>query len=618
LGQQLPGDDRAAEIAPGRVVIKDLSGLPDQQARAEALDQALGAADRGGQALICANEGVLRDTLPDVQSGAELLILLDDALRVGAAASGSVVVLNVNRQRPTADTLWNSLLDYLTRDELWTGCDGCPYADAGCPMRTNADALRNRGVRGALRTLVRLGSGEAVPTLREVLAILAWSIVGTHTCASVRSAVRDQDRAAFTAEHGYFSRVLGAGLTDEEIERSPLLAGMRRAGLGSVSDLQIDEWLRDTSGAPPAIRELAGASESAEPLSDTASLVESRSPLDRVRTTVGTMTFHGLGEMVSTSEDSVKVEAGLQALVESKDGAVSRLALWRQRVFFEGSDALGGHAQSCGRLLEFRFVPRLVDLAQTAAAGGDTLLSLTELVLGLNFLVTGFSSPNEGLVVPDPACLFARNPGSYRPARPSLVHSTIDRDRLAIRVPDRGLVEELVDVDHVEVELVVDGDDTLSLRIGPQMHEAILEAAAFRGPVGQGVAEMNDLRAFYGRLAEAEDEAGTLRVADPDAAPPALISVTLPHFPQPLRGEPPAAPELAASPLDYQDLRALEGRRLRVTTDSETLTGTLMGWGDNGLALTVRRAGRQDVLVIERGRIASVERATRRRRSPDA
>ena len=43
----------------------------------------------------------------------------------------------------------------------------------------------------------------------------------------------------------------------------------------------------------------------------------------------------------------------------------------------------------------------------------------------MDLLVTGFSSPNEGLIVPDPTCLFARDPGSFRPARPPLVHSQV-------------------------------------------------------------------------------------------------------------------------------------------------------------------------------------------------
>lgn len=470
------------------MVIKDLSGLADEPARTAALDQALAAAREGGQALVCANEGVLRDSLPHVAEGESMLRLLDDALRVGAASVTEVTIINVNRQRPTAEGLWNSLLDYLTREELWHGCDGCPFEDSGCPMRTNADALRKPEVRDAFRTLVRLATGEAVPTLREVLAIVAWAIVGPNSCESVQKAARDQDKAAFTAEQGYCSRLLGGDLTDGEIERSPLLAGMRRARLGFVSDLQVDEWLRDTSGAPSKIRILAGAPDGNDPISDTASLRASRSPLDRVRTPVGTMTFHGLGEMVSTSEDADKVDAGLAALVDSPEDSRSlpRLALWRQRVFYEGAEALGGHKRACQRLLEYRFVPELVALAHKAAANEDTVLELTEMVCGLNFLVTGFSSPNEGLIVPDPACLFARNPGSYRPAQPSLVHSTVSLDRLALRAPDRGLVETLLDVDYVDVELVVDDDDRLTLRIDPQMHEAIREAAAFRGPSRTG------------------------------------------------------------------------------------------------------------------------------------
>jgi hypothetical protein len=572
------------------------------------------AAQAGGQALVCANEGVLRDSLPHVPNDVDLLVLLDDALRVGAAAAGNVTIVNVNRQRPTAEGLWDNLLDYLTREDLWEGCDGCPFDDSGCPMRGNAMALRKPEVREAVRTLVRLATGEAVPTLREVLAIIAWAIVGPNSCKSVKDDARDQDRAAFTAEHGYYSRLLGGGLTDEEIERSPLLVGMRRALLGFVSDLQVDEWLRDTSGAPNEVRVLAGAPDAGDPISDTASLRASRSPLDRVRTSVGTMTFHGLGEMVSTSEDADKVDAGLEALVDSsRDRSLPRLALWRERVFFEGAEALGGHSQACRRLLEYRYATELVALAHKTAGGEDTVLELTQLVCGLNFLVTGFSSPNEGLVVPDPACLFARNPGSYRPARPSLVHSTVSLDRLTLRGPDRGLVQDVLDVDHVDVELVVDDDDRLALRIGPQMYEAIREAAAFRGPVGQGVAEMNDLRAFYGRLAVAKGVGDALRIADPDAVPPALITITLPHFTQRLRGTGVVSASEERLEYVYDDLQALTDRQLRINTSAGEVVGRLTAWGENGLALTVRRGGRSEIVFIERDKFLTAQRITRRR-----
>ena len=544
VGGGLPpsGEDYLIEAAPNRWVCKDLSGLPDAGARSQALQRAL-ALSADAQVLVCANEGVLRDAvdaLGDAAGG--LSKALEEALRTGAAArpedlaetavrSFDLLVINVNRQRPTSPELWDALLDYVSREELWDGCAGCPWDIRSCPMRANAEALRKPPVRAGLRMLVQLGTGEAVPTLREVLAILAWALTGGLSCQEVKRRVRDQGTAAFTAEEGYIALALGHGLPLQSEERSPLLMGMLSAGLGEVADLEVDEWLRDSSGAPSTVQALSGApgfrgeeDEDAEP---GGSLADSRSPLDRVRTQVGVMTFHRLGEMVSTSEDPQKVEAGLEALVAADP---PRQALWRRRVFLEAPDALGGSGQAASRLLGMRFFPELVQLAASAAADGDVILELTELVKGLNFLVTGFSSANEGLIVPDSACLFARNPGSFRPARPSMVHSQIGLDRLSLRVPDRGLVEEVLDVDHIEVELIVDGLDGLALRIRPRMYEAIREAASFHGPVGQGVAEMTDLRNFYGRLAAAGPSDDRLRVADPDAAPPALIAITLPYF----------------------------------------------------------------------------------------
>ena len=531
LHAQLPADDAAVEVAPQRWVVKDLSGLPDAPARLGALQAVLAAARDGGQAMVCANEGVMRDALEAMDSP-EVIAALETALRHGAAEASGVTVVNVNRQRPTADRLWGQLLDYVTREELWGGCDQCPFEAAGCPMRSNAAALRRPDVREQLRVLVRLGTGEAVPTLREVLAILAWAIVGPHTCAAVKEGARDLAKDAFTASSGYYTRVVGGGLTAEAVERSPLLSGMRRAGLGDVSDLEADGWLRDTSGASYVVRVLAG-----DPavLPDgperSGGLAGSRSPLDRVRTKQGAMTFHALGEMVSTDEDPIRVEDGLDAMVngDERENAPGQ-ALWRQRLYFEAAEELGGQAAAARRLLDYRYLPDLVALATKAAAGGDTVLERTELVRGLNFLVTGFASPHEGLVVPDPACLFARDPGAFRPARPSLVHSQVAVARLSLAVPDRGLVEQVLDVDHVDVELVVDGDPSLALRIRPRMYEAIREAAEFQGPVGQGVAEMNDLRGFYGRLAAAPASEEDLRVADPDSSPPSLVRIGLPYF----------------------------------------------------------------------------------------
>lgn len=530
VGGDLPDQDALLEVAPRRWVAKDLSGLPDPNARAMALRHSIGS---DHQSLVCANEGVLRDALEEIGDlGASET--LERALRQGAATRPGLTVVNVNRQRPTSDGLWKQLLDYVSREELWSGCVDCPFDTGGCPMRSNAERLRDDRVREQLRTLVRLGTGEAVPTLREVLAMLSWAIVGNQSCTAVKSRNRDLGSSAFVATDSYYNRVLGGGLRPGTAERSPLLTGMRRAGLGVVSDLEVDGWLRDASGAPKKVREIAGDPAVTRPdlvwPGRLPGLTGSTSPLDRVRTNQGVMTFYALGEMVSTDEDPTRVDDGLCALVGSGASDAPAEMLWRRRVYFEASEEVGGTVSSARRLLDYRYVADLIELARKAAANADSVIELKELVRGLNFLVTGFSSPNEGLIVPDPACLFARDPGSFRPARPSLVHGLVQLDNLSLRVPDRGLVDDLVDVDHIEVELIADADEDLRLRITPRMYEAIREAAEFQGPVGQGVAEMNDLRGFYGNLAAHTEPDSSLKVADPDSTPPALVTISLPYF----------------------------------------------------------------------------------------
>jgi hypothetical protein len=526
LGVLLPERDALVEVAPGRRVVKDLSGLASPGVRAAVLRDALDAVS--AQTLVCANEGVLRDALEELDLPAAIQTL-EVALRHGAATDNGLTIVNVNRQRPTGEYLWNQLLDYITRSSLWTGCADCPFDVGGCPMRTNAEQLRHQDVRVQLRTLFRLGTGEAVPTLREVLAILSWALVGRESCRHVKERSRDLGQAAFTATDGYFTRVVGGGMSEDDTERSPLLAGLRKCGLGEVSDLQVDGWLRNTDGAPRAVRIIAGDPDATGANGDSG-LAGSMSPLDRVRTKQHEMTFHALGEMVSTDEDTSRVEDGLDALVRG-DGETNAPAqtLWRQRLYFEASAELGGSAIAAQRLLHFRHAHDLIELASKAASDRDTFIELSEIVRGLNFLVTGFASSSEGLIVPDPACLFARDPGAFRPARPSLLHSLVLVDRLAVMVPDRGLVRELLDVDDIDVELVVDGVSNLALRIGPRMYEAIREAAEFSGPVGQGVAEMNDLRGFYGRLAAQFRAEDSLRVADPESHR-GLVRITLPHF----------------------------------------------------------------------------------------
>lgn len=529
MNVSLPVNDGLEELVADNWLVKDLSGISTRRDRKKVMARVLRLP---GKRLVCANEGVLRDALFDLEHNAANN-LLDEALRHGAAEDDSMVILNVNRQRPTSSELWPRIMDYVSREELWHGCVDCPYDLGGCPMRANAEAYRNAEVREQLRTLFRIGSGEAVPTLREVLAILAWGLVGDNKCEEVRKSNRDRGPRAYHAGEAYYHRILGGGLDADGVERSPLLSAIRKARLGDVSDLEVDNWLRDPSDAPKAIRQIA-----ADPAHDPTpskgggtALAGTRSPLDRVQTKQGIMTFFQLGEMVSTDEDPSKVEDGLDALVRGDQAVRPAGSLWRQRVFFEGVESLGGPDAAGFRLLDRRNATSLFRLAQEVESGADSTISIHQLVQGLNFLVTGFSSPDQGLIVPDSACLFSRDPGSFRPARPTFVHGTIALDRLSLNIPDRGLVREMLDVDSIDIDLIVDSDPELTLRISPRMYEAIREAADYQGPVGQGVAEMNSLRVFYGKLvAHIPGQLSEIKVADPGSSPPSLVPIRLPHF----------------------------------------------------------------------------------------
>ena len=534
LGADLPSTDDLVPVGDA-LVAKDVSGMATRGVRATAFRMAL-VEMRTRKVLLCANEGVLRDAVEDLAADYPHLDQgLTHALGAGAWQQDGLTIINVNRQRLTSSALWNGLLDFVSREDLWSGCIGCPGLEAGteCPMRANAAALREGNTREAIRILFQTASVEAVPTIREMLAILAYAICGDAsgdagpdgmwTCALVRQRYRDRGANAFTGSSGYYSLIFGAGLPAEVRERSPLLNALERLRPGSVADLEVDGWLRDCGAAPMQIRALAGA-----PGDDGDGLLSgTRSVLDRVRTAEGEMTYYRLGEIVSISEDPTKVAAGMKVLVGARP---SGQEMWRRRVLLEGSDALGGVGRAVSRLTAVSHAPSLIALANKVANNQDVVAETKQIVRGLNFLVTGYADASEGLIVPEPASLFARNPGSFRPAKPAFVNAKVPADRLRLEVPDRGHVDRLLDVDHVEVQLVVAGELPVALTIGPRLYQIIREAEEYRGPVGHGTAEMTALRSFYGRLVAADyglAEPGLL-VADP--ARSALVRIQLPHF----------------------------------------------------------------------------------------
>lgn len=523
LGHPLPDTDEMTEVA-GALVVKDASGIGSRHERAAMFTRAM-VERRKRKILLCVNEGILRDAAEDLDLTAPAIrVGLDEALRDGAHADDMVTVLNLNRQRLTDEVIWGRLVDYISREELWGGCHDCPAGkdEDGCPMRTNASALRRPHARLVLRRLLQVCSGEMTPTIRETLSLIAYAVVGigqagadgqTWTCEQVIRRHRDRGRAEFTTDSAFFNLVLGEGIDDETRERSPLLDALRRLACGTSSDLQVDGWLRDPPQMPEKSRVLAGPTQPG----DTRSLSGSRSHLDRVRTEIGERTFSEIAESAAISEDAHEVQACIRALV---DGRPAAIISWRRRILFEATDDLGGPDRAVNRLISLTFGTELLVLAERVAQGSREFESLVKIVEGLNFLVTGKATSANGLIVPDPASLFARNPGAFRPALPAFVAKRVQLDRLRLSVPDRGIVEEFLDLDHIEVALSIDSTPDTRLVIGPRLFQAISEARRYRGPVGHGTAEMTDLRSFYGRLAALDSlarETDAL-VADPDWA----------------------------------------------------------------------------------------------------
>lgn len=496
LDVSAPVEDGVREVAGNRFVVKDLSGVPEE-GRAEVLniERSLRSGERRGQLFLCANEGVLRDALlgaPDE----ELEGLLDQALEHGAcladpgAGPGSTV-LNMNRQRWTGEELWRMVVEYLAREELWGECEGCGAA-AGCPIRLNAQRLRTDGPREAARRLVQLASGGSVATLREILAILSNAVTGGLSCTDVEGA--DDE---FTAAHGYFNLFFGDNLAQERIERSHLLLSIREAGLGATADVEVDGWLRDAAGAPTEVRELAAPAE--------------EDPHSRVHTAVGAMTFGALGETITISDDAARVAECMKDFASGENA----LALWRRRVFFEAQPYIGGRSGALRRLTVFSHYGELLELAESLARRRETADERQALVVGLNFLAAGFHAFGGHLVVPDAGSLAARNPGSFRPPAPSLVHSQIRVDQLNLRLQDSSELKSVIDTDDVRVIVKASaGTARIALVLTPRLYQAIRDSGEFRAPVGSDIPEMTELANFYSTLASEPVEAA-LSIVDP-------------------------------------------------------------------------------------------------------
>ena len=164
--ESLPSSDELTEVAEGRWVLKDLSGLSEQQ-RPEALAHALGVVASGGQVLVCANEGVLRDAIQELDSREELTRLLETALLGWRCSPRLKRLLSTSTASVQRRALYGASSSITYRGKT------CGSPDARTAQRTTAGPAARCGITrlryGARTCAKRFAAFSSSPQARRCL-----------------------------------------------------------------------------------------------------------------------------------------------------------------------------------------------------------------------------------------------------------------------------------------------------------------------------------------------------------------------------------------------------------------------------------------------------------------
>lgn len=251
------GQDPVGSAAGGRPIymLKDLSDF-SAQVGAHRLVDLLDPPD-GGVAIVCANEGQLRNCVSEDDSGTAQIIV--DTLRSGikrglvANADGSILVINLNYQSVAPDRDGDGLVDWALRSwavdkRSWQICRKCD-ASVVCPIRANHDALsdpangpsRRRAIRDLFGAAERTG---AVVTARQALSVLAYAITGGLTCEDVHQRYRaSRSDRTWQFRHQYHQAIFGDALSAQVRQQVPAFSALRRLDPGKVSRRKVDDAL---------------------------------------------------------------------------------------------------------------------------------------------------------------------------------------------------------------------------------------------------------------------------------------------------------------------------------------------------------------------------------------
>lgn len=268
------GREPVGTTAAGRPIymLKDLSDF-SASVGAQRLIDLLNPPD-SGVAIICANEGQLRNCVSDDKSRLAQIVVdtLGSGIKLGTVASsdGSVVVINLNYQSVAPDDQNDGLVDWATRSwsadkRSWQICKRCDARDA-CPILANHEALsdgaggppRRRAVRDVFSAAERTG---AIITARQALSVLAFAITGGLTCKDVHSRYRNaRTDDSWQYPYQYHQALFGDRLSPQQRQQVPAIAALRRLDPGRVSRRQVDDMLEPEGAKVTFLPPMPGAS----------------------------------------------------------------------------------------------------------------------------------------------------------------------------------------------------------------------------------------------------------------------------------------------------------------------------------------------------------------------
>ena len=229
-------------------VVKDLSEVSEEKGAELLWELALDQLEERPRFvfLIAANEGRLRAILQRERLE-ELYAEVDRQLREKPDVDNDrLIVLNLNRA--TTSTYVPQALAWLTDPVHWEACAGCPASDA-CPIRWNAEKLREAHVTGRVQHLYRILEHLGLHvTIRDMLIHLTHTLTGGLDCETVQEKSRQLGWGAY--RHVYYENVWGEAAADAFRRKAVVIRHLRGLNVGKASIFEVDNFI--IAGSRPA------------------------------------------------------------------------------------------------------------------------------------------------------------------------------------------------------------------------------------------------------------------------------------------------------------------------------------------------------------------------------